>query len=208
MSEKLRDLLARKNQRFICSAAGSFASEDSCNFTALITHEVTDPLTVGQLKELEDSIGYHSQLFTLFSNYGSVRLYCDTLSDNSAFYLANPSEWNDLFSEFNLWIEELDDKEKKELLPKWIDSAIVIGEIPNSGNYYLFPIRGIEEGKIFEFEHDGFEFIEVAKDLEAFIESICTVTDSLLSNIRSHTRYSDGKTDIQWLVKNYRYDGS
>lgn len=204
-NSKLSELLNRKNQRFICSPAGGETEEHKL-FTAHIVHEVTPPLTEVQLKQLEEHIGYHNQLFELFKKYGSVRLYCDTLSDESAYYLATPNEWTGLYDDFHMWVESLKDDERKELLPKWLDSALVIGEAPSSGNFYLLPLKGNEKGKIFEFDHDGFEFVEVGKDLFSFIDKICTVTDDLINNILSHTRYSDGKTKIQWLVKKYEFD--
>ena len=196
---KLNELIKRKKQRFICSPAGVQAQERS-------THEVTPPLTSDQLEELETQIGYHDQLLSLLSTYGSVRLFCDTLSDESAFYLAHPNEWNDLSQDFNIWLDNLDESERKDLLPEWLEDALVIGEVPSSGNYYLFPLSGNERGKVFEFEHDGFEFIEEGKDLYSFIDKISTVNEALINNILSHTRYSDGKTDIQWLAQKYEYD--
>ncbi len=204
---KLEELLERKNQRFICIPAGAQSGEHT-TFTAYITHEVSPPLASKQLKELEEKIGYHDQLFKLLSMYGSVRLFCDSLSDNSAYYLAHPDEWSDLYQNFNMWLENLDENERKDFLPGWIENALVIGEIPSSGNYYLFPLSGDERGKVFEFEHDGFEFIEEGKDLYRFIDKISTVNESLINNILSHTRYSDGKTDTQWLAQRYECDRS
>lgn len=200
--DALNKLLSRKDQKFICYPAGTQQDRHS-KFEALITHEVSGPLDNTQLNDLEQKIGFHDQLFDLLSVYGSVRLYCDTLSESSAYYLVHPSEWDELNSDFNAWLDSLDEKERNELLPEWLDDAIVIGEVPSSGNYFLFPTQGSEKGKVFEFDHDGFEFLEKGKDLNSFMDKICSITEELLSDIRSHTRYSDGKTDTQWLVQEY-----
>lgn len=201
--DMLNVLLARKNQHFICTAAGQ---ESYDSFTARITHKTTEGLSKEYIENLEKRIGHQNQLFELLSHYSSVRLYCDTLSDDSAFYIAHPDEWSSLEEGFKIWIEDLSEEERDELLPQWFEEAIVIGEIPFSGNYYLYPVKGEFQGKIFEFEHDGFEFIEVGKGIFSFLDYICTVTDNLIQNIQSHTRYSDGKTDIQWLAQSYSYD--
>jgi hypothetical protein len=202
--DSLQTLLSRKNQRFTCTPAGR--KNDNTTFTAQITHEVTGGLPQEDIDALEQQIGHQDRLFSVLSGFGSIRLYCDTLSDGSAFYLAHPSEWENLENDFRMWLDDLDDDERAELLPDWLDDAIVIGEIPSSGNYFLFPVTGEHQGKIFEFEHDGFEFIEVGADLYSFLDYLCTVTDRLIANIRSHTRYSDGKTDIQWLANSYAYE--
>lgn len=202
--DSLQILLSRKNQRFICTHAGR--KDDDHIFTAQITHEVTDGLSQEDIDILDQQIGHQEQLFFVLSAFGSVRLYCDTLSGGSAFYLAHPSEWKSLENDFRMWLDDIDDDERAELLPDWLDNAVVIGEIPSSGNYFLFPVTGKHLGKVFEFEHDGFEFIEVSADLYSFIDYLCIVTDRLIANIRSHTRYSDGEADTQWLAQSYVYD--
>jgi len=203
--ESLKILLNRRRQRFVCTPAG-VDTDNKNDFTALITHKVTPPIEASRLKQLEKEIGCHDQLFELLSTYGSIRLYCDTLSEDSAFYVAHPDEWQELQEDFSIWLDDLDDDEEEDLLPDWIDNVIVIGEIPSSGSYYLLPTVGAEKGKVYEFEHDGFEFIKVGEDIFSFVDKICTVTDDLIGNILSHTRYSDGKTDIQWLAQKYVYD--
>ena len=87
---KLEELLKRKNQRFICSPAGGPSGGDT-SFTAHIEHEVSPPLASEQIRELEEQFGYHEQLIKLLSTHGSVRLYCDTLSDDSAGGIGVPS---------------------------------------------------------------------------------------------------------------------
>ena len=92
------------------------------------------------------------------------------------------------------------------MLPSWIEDYVVIGEIPNSGNYFLVPLKAPETGCVYEFEHDGFEFIKQADNVAEFIAKLCTVTDVLISEIRGHTRYFDGKTNTQWLADRYEFD--
>lgn len=201
--DTLEQLLESRDQFFTCVPAGN-DRKDKC-LKAPISHEVTNALTSDEIKQLEDVIGYHDQLFELFRSYGSVRLFCDANSGDSAYYIAHPDEWEELYQDFRIWLEELDGSEYEELVPSWIGDAVVLGEIPSSGNYFLFLTKGIGKGKVFEFEHDGFQFIEVSKDVVTFVDRIATVTEELIENLQSHTRFSDGETKIQWIP--IRYEG-
>ena len=91
-------------------------------------------------------------------------------------------------------------------MPAWIDSFVVVGEVPNSGNYFLVPLEGDDRGKVFEFEHDGFEFIERGSTFAGFVEQISTVNEALLAEILGHTRYADGQSSVQWLCEQYLFD--
>ena len=200
--DTLELLLERKDQVFICIPAGSEGQDK--RLKAPISHEVTEALTSYEIKQLEDMIGYQEQLFDLFRSYGSVRLFCDANSGDSAYYIAHPDEWGELYQDFKVWLEELEDSEYNELVPSWVGDAVVIGEIPSSGNCILFLTKGSGKGKVFEFEHDGFQFIEVGKNLVTFVDHISTVTEELISNIQSHTRISDGETKTQWVPVGYK----
>jgi hypothetical protein len=172
---------------------------------------VGPPLDVESLAQLRAQIGDLPEVLEFYRKYGTVRLYCDTISSDvighaSAYYIAPPETWPELREGFEPWLEDLSGDERDELLPKWIDNYVVIGEVPNSGNYFLVPLEGEERGKVYEFEHDGFEFIEGGKNLAEFLTSKSTVTEELLQEILTHTRYCDGKSDTQWLCESYHYD--
>ena len=127
------------------------------------------------------------------------------VGDDSAFFIGNPDDWATLKKDFLLWFEYLDEEEE-ELLPDWLGTCMVIGEVPRSGNYLLMPMSGDLTGYVFEFEHDGFEFIERGKNFDEFLSYVSTVNESLIQDILCHTRYSDGETQIQWMADEYQYD--
>jgi hypothetical protein len=201
--ESLETLLARRNQRFVCVDAGG-PDAVSGIFTASIVHHTEPPLGQVQLDQLGRLFGDIPQLTELYGRFGSVRLYVDSTGGDSAYYIATPDEWHGLKKHFEDWLEIVDDDEDR--LPTWLDEYLVIGEVPASGNYYIVPTKGEELGKVFHFDHDGFEFTEVGVDISAFLEHISTVDEALIREIRSHTRYSDGDTEIQWLAREYLYD--
>jgi SMI1-KNR4 cell-wall len=203
--DNLNDLIVRKNQRFKCKPAGGATEHDTECFEALIVHEVLPSLGKAELDVLASRLGSQSDMIDLLSHYGGIRLYCDSISGDSAYYISHPNEWEKLRGELFKWFEELDEDEANDMIPDWVEKAVVFGEVPSSGNYYLMPLEGVEAGKVYEFEHDGFEFIKLGETLQEFLDYLCTVTDNLIENIGSHTRYSDGKTDIQWIPQRYNY---
>lgn len=202
--KSLEELLARTNQRFNCVDTG-FPEPGPGRFTANIVHYAEPPLGVAQLEQLKRLFPEIPQLAEFYAHYGSIRLFVDPIGGDSAFFVASPDEWHGLKKLFETWTDLLDEEEE-DMLPDWLDNYLTIGEIPTSGNYVLMPTKGEHTGKVFLFDHDGFEFVERGADLGAFIQRISTVDDALVEEIPGHTRYSDGETDTQWLAKEYLYD--
>jgi hypothetical protein len=210
MFRQFEELLNRKNQRFICIDTG-WPEPGPERHTARIEHDVGPAIDEATLAAVSAQVGDLPELIEFYRRFGSARLYRDTIACgpigyDSAFYIAPPDTWPELREYFEGWLEGLDEDEKDELLPDWIGDYVVIGEVPSSGNYFLVPLAGPDRGKVFGFDHDGFEFVERGKNLADFLNTISTVTDGLLSEILSHTRYYDGKTDTQWLCQSYLYD--
>lgn len=142
------------------------------------------------------------KLKDFYETFANLLLYHDPLSGDAAFYIASPDQWALLEGYFRPWLEDLDDEEK-EFLPYWIDNCIVIGEIPQSGNYLLMPIAGEKRGFVFEFEHDGFEFIEWASDIETFVYQLLDPDSSTLTKMASHMTFieSEDYTNQWWIAE-------
>lgn len=202
--KSLETLLARRNQRFICVDTG-WPEPGPEKFTAEIVHYADPQLGQAQLDQLGRLFPDIPQLAEFYSHYSSIRLFVDPIGGDSAFHIGSPDEWREFRKYFESWTDMLDGEEE-DMLPDWLDNYIAIGQIPTSGNYYLMPTKGEHTGKVFLFDHDGFEFYERGADLGAFLQRISTVDDALIDEIPGHTRYSDGETDTQWLVKEYLYD--
>lgn len=202
--QSLETLLARRNQRFVCVDTG-WPEPGPEKFRAQIVHYAEPPLGHAQLEQLGRIFPEIPQLAEFYSHYSSVRLFVDPIGGDSVCYVASPDEWHGFKKNFEMWTDSLVGDEA-DLLPEWLDNYLVIGEIPTTGNYYLMPTQGEHIGKVFLFDHDGFEFVEKGADLGAFIERVSTVNDALLQEIPGHTRYSDGETETQWLAKEYLYD--
>jgi len=211
MFAALDTLLARRNQRFICIDNG-WPAPGPARHVAHLRHEVGRPLDEPAVARLRSQVGDLPELVAFYGRYGSLRLYCDTvehpvLGHASAYYLAPPEEWADLKSCFEPWLDGVSDDELSELLPEGMTNVIVIGEVPNSGNYFLVPVVGARAGCVIAFDHDGLEFVEQGANLADFVNAKSTVTEVLLEEILAHTRYYDGVSDVSWLCREYRFDG-
>ncbi len=142
------------------------------------------------------------KLRDFYATFASLTLYHDPASNDAAFYIASPNQWGSLNEAFRPWLECV--SEEDELLPDWIDDCIVIGEIPQSGNYLLMPRSGAKQGYIFEFEHDGFEFIEYASDIEQFVLQLLDPDASVLTGMASHMRFIEENDPTQWWIVEMR----
>lgn len=182
----------------MCQHAGEFFCErihDKKNTKVVnFAHVTTAPSDCSQIPAF-------GRLRDFYGTFGSVLFYFDENSGDAAKYLAPTSKWLELHGDFNDWIEDLDEAEREEILPDWIATCIVIGETPQSGNYILMVTEGSETGKVIEFDHDGFEFDEMAKDIVEYVEKLLKPSGSRLTDIASHMRFIEGDPMIQWWIR-------
>lgn len=193
---KLFDLESAVRQHageFVCERIHDTTQTKTVRFT----HVLTPPIGSGDIPEV-------GRLRDVYDTFGSILFYYDEKSGDAGKYIAARSEWAELHGHFSEWIEHLDDDERSEILPDWIDGCLVIGETPHSGNYILVPTSGPDSGRVFEFEHDGFEFIEEGKDVVEYIEKLLKPDSSVLTEIASHMRFIEGDPMIQWWIRELR----
>lgn len=140
-----------------------------------------------------------------YRTFSRLSLYHVSASDEAAIYIGSPDEWPTLEGYFRDWTEDLSKEEEEELLPPWIHDCVVIGEIPSSGNYLLVPLSGEQQGFVFEFEHDGFEFIELAPDIETFVHQLLDPDPRVLTAMASHMRFvEEHDLAAQWWIAQMR----
>ena len=185
--------------QFFCSQIGNESETKVVNYE----HTASSSLDVKVIEGIEFAYNHIPGLLSFYSRWGGLRLFHDTVSGDSAFYIAPPNEWKDLFTSFLPWIECLDEEEEK-LLPKWINNCFVIGEIPDSGNYILLRTTEKSIGSIYLFDHDGFEFEKLADNLCQFLEVVCYPDSKLLTNMASNMSFSEGNHEVQWWIEKLR----
>jgi hypothetical protein len=67
------------------------------------------------------------------------------------------------------------------------------------------PLSGEKHGFVFEFEHDGFEFIERASDIESFVYQLLDPSGPVLTGMASHMRFIEGGDyATQWWITEMR----
>lgn len=140
------------------------------------------------------------RLPAFYATFGSVLLYHDADTGDAARYIAPPTEWAVLREAFEGWTEHLSDEERDDLLPDWVDDCLVIGETPHSGNYVLMATDSDCAGRVFEFDHDGFEFTEKGADLVEYVQGLLHPDSAALTDIASHMRFIDKRTGAQWWI--------
>lgn len=139
-----------------------------------------------------------------YRTFENLTLYLDEQSGDAAYYIASPSQWSELDGYFRPWLDGVSEDEAADYLPAWIADCLVVGEIPQSGNYLLLPISGPEAGKIFEFEHDGFEFLELGSSLPDFVTRTLDLDARRLTAIASHIRFIASDDNRQWWIQELR----
>ncbi len=144
------------------------------------------------------------KLREFYKALGSVRFYYDQESGDSAKYLGTVDEWEELKDNFNDWVEDLDEEEREDIVPSWVDSCLVVGETPHSGNYILVVGEGEERGHVYEFDHDGFEFTHEANDVIEYASKLLKPDNSVLTRIASHMRFATGDRLVQWWIEELR----
>jgi hypothetical protein len=191
--ESLRASVQSHSGQFMCSEIHNEKNIRTVNFRH-IGVPPDSSLSVPNIQGLQD----------FFETYAELTLYFEEQSGEAAYFIASPLQWEELENDFRPWLNGIEEGEIEDYLPNWVNNCLVVGEIPRSGNYLLVPISGSEEGKVFEFEHDGFEFIELGASVPDFVAKTLDLDTYRLSNIASHLRFITPNENSQWWIKELR----
>jgi hypothetical protein len=178
---------------FLCERINDKGKTKLVSFTHVVgaPEDATNVPSVGRLSEF-------------YETFGSILFYYDEKSGDAAKHIAPTSEWAELHIDFVDWLEPLDEDERLEILPDWIDTCLVIGETPHSGNYILVVTDGPAAGRVFEFDHDGYEFIDQAADVIEYVEKLLKPDGIKLTDIASHMRFIEDDPMVQWWIREFR----
>lgn len=183
----LIDKLNSHHGEFLCE---SFSGEKK---KISFYHLTKKSLTVPQLPDC-------GRLTDFYDTFGSILFYLNPESGDAARYIAPIHEWEILHNKISRWFV-MDEEEREEILPGWIDTALVLGNIPGTGNFILMPTEGSTRGHIYEFDHDGFEFFDEAPDLVTYAERLLRLDLPMLANFASHMRFITETPDQQWIIR-------
>lgn len=194
---KLETLLARHGHFHCLPYFPSAADSKDTEKTVPFRHSVTPPVNIdvpdiGRLREF-------------YSAFGSIAFYhCG--DDDAARYLAAPHEWPAYRQEFDIWIADIDGDEWHDIAPAellretedgYVDlQALVIGETPHSGNYILMA----DNGAVYEFDHDGFDFFLIAPDIVAYAETLLEPDAAALRDYTTFLGLREAGDTCSWYV--------
>lgn len=160
-------------------------------------HEIKPPGDTSDLQSLPD-VGRLREFYAVF---GSITFYVDEKSGDAARFIAPPEAWSELAEEFNRWCNILGPEEREEYFPDWVETCLVIGEEPRTGNYILMPVDGPEAGAVYHFEHDGLEFDRHGADLIDYAAKLLDLNDRSLAYIATHMRFIEDDSPAQWWIE-------
>jgi len=186
----LESLVASHHGEFSCVKI----HDESRTKVVRFRHDATPPVQRPELPDL-------GRLRDFYETFGSLVLYLDPESGDAARVIAAPSDWDSLADALAGWFDGLGEEERGDYLPEWIDDCLVIGETPCSGNYILMPTTGEEAGRVFEFDHDGFEFHRAAGDLVDYVLKALSPSPVLLVDYASHMRFVTEGDPTQWWIR-------
>jgi len=197
----LNELLAHTSPGFVCEGAGVSRTEQ---FLAKITHLVPDAASTSDLSKLKQMIAVGSEeLLEFYGEHNGLILYKDTIGNAEGVELFAVENMADGTAELRSWLDMGGGAADYNNLK----TAIAIGQVPHSGNYFAMPVEGPGVGKVYYVDHDDWREDPYAKSFNEFVIRITSSPAKLLSeDLGCYARYSDGTTNIQWIPIEYLPD--
>jgi hypothetical protein len=195
--------LVQQASGFRCYACGD--RKEKATFLARVKNHLKPPADQSALYTIDKLLGAAgTKIKQFYAKHDGVLMYEDTLW----------SRWSGgdyktagiAFFPVDEWQEKSYEMRKGwplEDMPVWLQEGIAFGEIPHSANYFVIQPRGTNAGKVFYRDHDDFREKPIAGSFTAFLNSILADPADFLNRLGCYTLYTDGKTDIQWIPKEY-----
>ena len=195
--------LADSAAGFRCHACGD--DSESLDFLAQVSNHLGPPASEKELAKIGQLLGPNAGPFEeLYQHHNGLILYQDCKSDAAGVKLYPVAQWlrqsNRMRREFHEMGWEDED------LPDWLNHGIAFGEIPHSGNFFVVDPTRSDGDAVYYADHDDLECDPVAATLTELLDELCAAPADFLLSYGCYTRYSDGKTDTQWIPKEYVRD--
>lgn len=188
---------------FRCYAAGD---KSGARFLASVRHILNPPASSDSIAQIRQLLGiYAGPVADFYQHHDGFVLYRDTKSDAAGIELLSVERWEEATDDMRDWFGHLADEPEND--PDHIVTGIAIATVPHSGNHFVVPIEGQSAGKIFYADHDGWYESAFADDFGSFLARMTREPVKLLAeDVGCYTRYSDGKTDSQWIPEEFFSD--
>jgi hypothetical protein len=196
----LREFAKAPAPGFRCCAAGA---KSGAQFLAKVRHILNAPASSESIAQLRQMLGSHAgKVAAFYQQHDGFVLYRDTLSEAAGIELLPVGQWKEATDDMREWFDHLVDDAEND--PDRIVTGIAIATVPQSGNYFVMPVEGPTAGKVFYADHDGWYESAFADGLDDFLVHVTREPVKLLAEeVGCYTRYSDGKTDTQWIPEEY-----
>ncbi|MCX6923665.1 MAG: hypothetical protein NT154_10730 [Verrucomicrobia bacterium] len=146
-------------------------------------------------------------MVAFYEHHDGFVLYQHVLSDAAGIELLPVDQWGEATEDMRRYFHDL--AEKPAIDQDHIVTGVAVATVRHSGNYFVLPIQGPAGGKVFYANHDGWYDSAFADDFDGFLAHATREPVSLLNDeLGCYTRYSDGKTDAQWIPEEYFADAS
>lgn len=185
---------------FRCSAAGA---KSDMRFLAKVHHILHPPASANSIDRIRRVTGLHAESIAAFYvRHNGFILYCDSLSDAAGIELFPVEQWDEETQDMRDTFAHLADDLEND--PDCILTGVALATVPHSGNYFVMPVEGPSAGKIFYADHDGWYESAFANDFAEFLQRVVRDPVKLLAeDVGCYTRYSDGRTKLQWIPEEY-----
>jgi hypothetical protein len=185
--------LHEHDSRFVCSPAGPESAE---RIEIPIHHAVGMPAAAGQLTKLRRLAGVSAgPLEELYARHDGFQLYVQS-PEHLGLLLYSIDEWDPATerfkSELEDWGRSLNDAFDFER------DGLIFGEPAFAGNYFF-----LYEGAIYYSDHDGGDGAPIAPSFDSFLDRIVDDPAKFLYELGCYARYSDERTDRQWIPERY-----
>ena len=190
---------------FRCYACGDRSEKPK--LLARVKNRIGKPASAKAIAAVTKACGASSPVLKRFVElHDGVLLYSDSKSDAAGIEFFKAAEWQSRTQEMRESMTEMGFEEDD--MPEWFHRGVVFGEIPHSANYFVMQPNGKKSGQVFYCDHDDFKTEPMAATFEDLLSMIVKDPPGFLYQCGCFMRYSDGKTDIQWIPKEYVSDCS
>jgi|SRR5262245_21962085 len=188
---------------FRCYACGD--RSEIPKLLARVMNVIGKPGSAKAIAAVSKACGATSPVLTRFVElHDGVLLYRDGKSDAAGVEFFEATAWQSRTQEMHESMTEMGFEEDD--MPEWFHRGVVIGEIPHSANSLVIQSTGDQAGQVFYCDHDDFRTEPIAQSFEDLLAMIIKDPPAFLYQCGCFTRYSDGKTEIQWIPKEYVAD--
>jgi len=189
--QAIKSHLALQHPRFICKD-----TSEKQELTVALSNEVGRPATQHQLERLRQFAGNEfDALAPLYTQFNGLAFHLN--GETAGLWVATIDDLQRLNLEWREWFVDLDPAE----LYAFQREGVAFATIAASGNYFV-----VHGGRVFYSDHDGGDDAVWGESLERFFVRALSDPARFLHDAGCYTRYSDGKTDSQFIPESFAHD--